>query len=258
MVTADLPAFLAVGQKIDVTASAMGNAKSLRGGVTLLMTELRGADGQVYAIAQGSLLVSGFEASGQAVVDDGEHPDRGANPLRRDHRAYRQIDLRRGRQRSSSILDQRSFGNAARIASTRSIRAWATIAEARGPAQIRRPGAQRRRRRAGQVRFIADLLDIDIVIPGGAGRRSGHRRAQAARSCSSQDVPDRPGGGGLWQPGGDGQRDARGLAAGAVQLRRRRQRLCRACPGQGEPEKTAKILEADRTRRASPTSCCAI
>ena len=65
MVTADLPAFLEIGQKIDVTVSAMGNAKSLRGGV-LLMTELRGADGQVYAIAQGSLLVSGFEASGQA------------------------------------------------------------------------------------------------------------------------------------------------------------------------------------------------
>ena len=65
MVTADLPAFMQVGQRIDVTVSAMGNAKSLRGGV-LLMTELRGADGQVYAIAQGSLLVSGFEASGQA------------------------------------------------------------------------------------------------------------------------------------------------------------------------------------------------
>src|SRR5277367_7150939 len=65
MVTADLPAFLEVGQKIDITVSALGNAKSLRGGV-LLMTELRGADGQVYAVAQGSLLVAGYEASGQA------------------------------------------------------------------------------------------------------------------------------------------------------------------------------------------------
>jgi flagellar P-ring protein FlgI len=65
MVTAELPTFMQIGQKLDVTVSALGNAKSLRGGV-LLMTELRGADGQVYAISQGSLLVSGFEASGQA------------------------------------------------------------------------------------------------------------------------------------------------------------------------------------------------
>jgi flagellar P-ring protein precursor FlgI len=65
IVTAELPTFMPIGQKLDVTVSALGNAKSLRGGV-LLMTELRGADGQVYAIAQGSLLVSGYEASGQA------------------------------------------------------------------------------------------------------------------------------------------------------------------------------------------------
>ncbi|MBV8590299.1 MAG: flagellar basal body P-ring protein FlgI, partial [Acetobacteraceae bacterium] len=61
MVTAELPSFMQIGQKLDVTVSALGNAKSLRGGV-LLMTELRGADTQVYAGAQGSLLVSGFDA----------------------------------------------------------------------------------------------------------------------------------------------------------------------------------------------------
>ncbi len=62
-VHADLPAFAKPGQKIDVTVSSLGNAKSLRGG-TLLMTPLKGIDGQVYAIAQGSLLVSGLDASG--------------------------------------------------------------------------------------------------------------------------------------------------------------------------------------------------
>lgn len=62
MVTATLPPFSRPGQTIDVTASSIGNAKSLRGG-TLLMTPLKGADGQVYAMAQGNVLVGGVGAS---------------------------------------------------------------------------------------------------------------------------------------------------------------------------------------------------
>jgi len=68
MVTARLPAFARPGQTVDVVVSSMGNAKSLRGG-TLLMTPLKGADGQVYAIAQGNLLVggAGAQAGGSSV-----------------------------------------------------------------------------------------------------------------------------------------------------------------------------------------------
>lgn len=62
MVTANLPAFAKPGQVVDVTVSSLGNAKSLRGG-TLLMTPLKGADGQVYAMAQGNMLVAGAGAS---------------------------------------------------------------------------------------------------------------------------------------------------------------------------------------------------
>lgn len=62
MVTSSLPAFAQPGQTLDITVSSMGNAKSLRGG-TLLMTPLKGADGQVYAIAQGNLVVGGVGAS---------------------------------------------------------------------------------------------------------------------------------------------------------------------------------------------------
>ncbi|HEX5363883.1 MAG TPA: flagellar basal body P-ring protein FlgI [Gallionella sp.] len=62
MVTATLPPFSKPGQTIDVTASSIGNAKSLRGG-TLLMTPLKGANGQVYAMAQGTVLVGGVGAS---------------------------------------------------------------------------------------------------------------------------------------------------------------------------------------------------
>lgn len=63
MITADLPAFAKPGQRIDVTVSAIGKAKSLRGGA-LILSPLYGADGQVYALAQGNLAVGGLGVSG--------------------------------------------------------------------------------------------------------------------------------------------------------------------------------------------------
>lgn len=68
MVTTRLPAFAQPGQTLDVVVSSMGNAKSLRGG-TLLMTPLKGANGEVYAIAQGNVLVggAGAESGGSSV-----------------------------------------------------------------------------------------------------------------------------------------------------------------------------------------------
>ncbi len=59
MITADLPPFAKPGQRIDITVSALGKAKSLRGG-TLVLTPLTGADGQIYALAQGSVAVGGL------------------------------------------------------------------------------------------------------------------------------------------------------------------------------------------------------
>ncbi len=64
MVTGTLQAYAAQGTRIDVTVSAMGDSKSLLGG-TLLVTPLMGADGEVYAVAQGPIAVSGFSAQGQ-------------------------------------------------------------------------------------------------------------------------------------------------------------------------------------------------
>lgn len=65
MVTANLPPFASQGSRIDVTVSALGDARSLAGG-QLLVTPLMGADQQVYAVAQGSLAIGGFAASGQS------------------------------------------------------------------------------------------------------------------------------------------------------------------------------------------------
>jgi flagellar P-ring protein precursor FlgI len=65
MVTSNLPAFGTQGTRIDVTVSALGDSKSLQGG-TLLVTPLLGADGNVYAVAQGSVAINGFQAEGEA------------------------------------------------------------------------------------------------------------------------------------------------------------------------------------------------
>lgn len=65
IVTANLPPFVQSGARIDVTVSSLGDATSLAGG-TLVMTPLRAADGDIYAVAQGSVIVSGFSAQGQA------------------------------------------------------------------------------------------------------------------------------------------------------------------------------------------------
>jgi flagellar P-ring protein FlgI len=64
MVTADLPAFARQGDRLDVLVSSVGDAKSLQGG-TLLMTPLKGADGDTYVVAQGSMSIGGFAVQGQ-------------------------------------------------------------------------------------------------------------------------------------------------------------------------------------------------
>ncbi len=71
-VTADLPPFAKVGNKIDVLVSSIGDARSLQGG-TLLVAPLRGADGEVYAVAQGPVLLGGYVASGQAAQVQKNH-----------------------------------------------------------------------------------------------------------------------------------------------------------------------------------------
>ena len=79
MVTAQLPPFAQPGQTLDVTVSSLGNAKSLRGG-TLIATPLKGADGQIYALAQGNLIVGGAGASAAGSKVQINHLDAGRVP----------------------------------------------------------------------------------------------------------------------------------------------------------------------------------
>ena len=77
MVTATMPPFAKVGTKIDVVVSSIGDADSLLGG-TLLMTTLKGADGQVYAVAQGPITLGGFSAGGTNASTVKNHPSVGS------------------------------------------------------------------------------------------------------------------------------------------------------------------------------------
>ncbi len=79
MVTATLPPFTNNGARIDVNVSTMGDADSLRGG-TLLVTSLMGADGEVYAIAQGPVMIGGFQSAGAAVTVVQNNPASGRIP----------------------------------------------------------------------------------------------------------------------------------------------------------------------------------
>ncbi|HVA35102.1 MAG TPA: flagellar basal body P-ring protein FlgI [Stellaceae bacterium] len=160
MVTATLPTFMSAGQTIDVTVSAMGNAQSLRGGV-LLMTELRGADGQVYAIAQGSVLVSGFSASGQAASATVNVPTVGHIPD--GATIERAVKAQFASASDGSILlnlDATSFGNATRLAEALNRHFGAETALALGPGQVRVRGPVDPARR---VPFLAQLLDVDVT-----------------------------------------------------------------------------------------------
>jgi flagellar P-ring protein precursor FlgI len=79
MVTADLPPFARNGTRLDVTLSSLGDATSLYGG-TLIMTPLKGVDGQTYAMAQGPVVVGGYQAGGEAAAVSKNHPTVGRIP----------------------------------------------------------------------------------------------------------------------------------------------------------------------------------
>lgn len=79
IVTATLPAFAQPGMRIDSTVSAIGDAKNLQGGI-LVLTSLRGADGQVYAVAQGAVVTGGFSAGRSTASQTVNHPTVGRSP----------------------------------------------------------------------------------------------------------------------------------------------------------------------------------
>jgi flagellar P-ring protein precursor FlgI len=156
MVTAQLPAFGRQGQAIDVVVSSMGNAKSLRGG-TLLMTPLKGVDSQVYALAQGNILVGGAGASagGSSVAVNQLNGGRitGGAVIERE------LPSQFGNGNSINLqLNQDDFTMAQLIADTINRRGMggATALDAR-TVQIRVPQGG-----SSQVRMLADIQNLEV------------------------------------------------------------------------------------------------
>ncbi len=159
MVTATLPAFAAPGQHIDVVVSSVGNAKSLRGG-TLLMTPLKGVDGQTYAIAQGNLLVGGAggSANGSSVainqqaggsITNGAIVERGV-PL----------DLGRAGGVLALQLKQADFGTAQRVVTAINAAFTHPVASAENARTILIDGPTDANQR---VDFIARIEGLDVT-----------------------------------------------------------------------------------------------
>ncbi|MCS2158645.1 flagellar basal body P-ring protein FlgI [Scandinavium sp. H11S7] len=159
MVTAQLPAFGRQGQNIDVVVSSMGNAKSLRGG-TLLMTPLKGVDSQVYALAQGNILVGGAGASagGSSVQVNQLNGGRITNGATIE----RELPSQFGAGNTINLqLNEDDFGMAQQIADTINRRGGygnATALDAR-TVQIQASSGG-----SNQVRMLADIQNLDVNV----------------------------------------------------------------------------------------------
>jgi flagellar P-ring protein precursor FlgI len=141
MVTSNLPAFATQGARIDVSVSALGDAESLRGGV-LLVTPLQGANGEVYAVAQGPVAVSGFGVRGQAASITRGVPTNGR--IANGAVVEREIDYRLGEQTSVRLaLRNPDFTTARRIAEAVERTQGKGVARVVDPGTVRieRPGA---------------------------------------------------------------------------------------------------------------------
>ena len=162
LVTAQLPAFARPGQAIDVTVSSIGDAKSLRGG-TLISTPLRGVDGQIYALAQGNLLVGGAGGSskdGKSSVqvnhlNAGRIPD-GAQVERSVPTPFLQGDT------VELGLKAMDFQTARRVAAAINTAKGAGTAQALDGRVIRVRAPQNP---AARVAFLADLEELNLDLP---------------------------------------------------------------------------------------------
>lgn len=113
LVTATLPPFIRQGSKIDVTVSSIGDARSLQGG-TLILTSLKGIDGQVYAVAQGSISIGGISAGDSGNSVEINHPTVGRIPNGANIERAVATELAAG-NRLTLVLRNEDFSTAARL-----------------------------------------------------------------------------------------------------------------------------------------------
>ena len=158
MVTGTLPPFAKQGNRMDVLVSSMGDAKSIAGG-TLLMTPLKGGDGQVYAVAQGPVLTNAFSYGGQASAAQKNHPTAGRVP--EGALVERELpNMLTDRRQLTLNLRQPDFTTAARMAAVINERFNGGVATCNDPGsvQLSIPPAYQGR----TVEFVADLERLEV------------------------------------------------------------------------------------------------
>jgi len=134
MLTADLPPFIRPGSKIDIQVSSLGDAKSLQGG-TLIQTPLQAANGETYAVAQGSVSIGGFTAGGGGDQVTKNHPTVGRIPNGAIVEQEVKSTLTDG-QSIKVLLNDPDFATAARVAETINVELGDGTASALDPATI--------------------------------------------------------------------------------------------------------------------------
>ncbi len=157
MITATLPPFAKPGQKLDITVSSMGDAKSLRGG-TLLLTPLLAGNSQVYAVAQGALSVGGFTASGSASSKTVGHPTVGRIPNGANIERAAPTTMESGQEKITLSLKNPDFSTIKRMRDAINTSFGADMAKAidAGTLEVWNP-------EANAIELIARLEQIDIT-----------------------------------------------------------------------------------------------
>ncbi|AJE02390.1 flagellar basal body P-ring protein FlgI [Geobacter pickeringii] len=158
MVTAELHPFAKQGTKLDVLVSSVGDSKSIAGG-TLLMTPLKGADGQVYAVAQGGVLTNSFSYGGQAASAQKNHPTAGRVP----NGALVERELPNalaGRGELRLNLNQPDFTTASRIAQAVNDHFKVKLAAAGDPGSVVLTLPESYQGRV--VEFVADMERLEV------------------------------------------------------------------------------------------------
>jgi flagellar P-ring protein precursor FlgI len=165
MVTAEMPAFAQPGQAIDINVSSVGNAKSLKGG-TLVVTPLRGVDGEVYALAQGNLVIAGAGASAGGSRVQINHLSAGRIPGGAQVERTIPTPLQEGTTINLD-LDATDFQTARRVAQVINTRIGAGTARALDgrTVQVQAPLDQNAR-----VNFLADLEEMPLELSAPAAK----------------------------------------------------------------------------------------
>jgi flagellar P-ring protein FlgI len=165
MVTAQLPPFAQPGQTIDVNVSSLGNAKSLRGG-TLIATPLKGADGQIYALAQGNLIVGGAGASAGGSKVQINHLSAGRVPEGATVERSVPTPLNQGEYLQLDLASN-DFNTAREVARTINAKMGEGLAQALDGrvVRVRMPATPDAR-----VSFMADIENLDVALAAPAAR----------------------------------------------------------------------------------------